>query len=61
MFPFFVGLAYLGRYMLMPFGLGAEVEQQALAFWQPRMFGAPLGVALWAVLGFFNGISRSRA
>jgi MATE family multidrug resistance protein len=48
MFPFFVGLAYLGRYMLMPFGLGAEVEQQALAFWQPRMFGAPLGVALWA-------------
>jgi MATE family multidrug resistance protein len=46
--------------MLMPFGLGAEVEQQALAFWQPRMFGAPLGVALWAVLGFFNGISRTR-
>jgi MATE family multidrug resistance protein len=31
-----------------------------MAFWQPRMLGAPLGVALWAVLGFFNGISRPR-
>jgi MATE family multidrug resistance protein len=58
--PCFVGIAYLGRWFLAPFGLGADVEQQALAFWQPRMFGAPLGVALWAVLGFFNGISRTR-
>jgi MATE family multidrug resistance protein len=31
-----------------------------MAFWQPRMLGAPLGVALWAVLGFLNGISRPR-
>ena len=31
-----------------------------MAFWQPRMLGAPIGVALWAVLGFFNGISRPR-
>ena len=37
-----------------------DVLAQALAFWQPRMLGAPLGVALWAVLGFFNGISRPR-
>ena len=58
--PAFVGIAFLGRWFLMPFGLGADVEQQALAFWQPRMFGAPLAVALWAVLGFFNGISRPR-
>ena len=30
----------------------------ALAYWFPRMLGGPLGVALWAVLGFFNGIGR---
>jgi MATE family multidrug resistance protein len=60
MVPAFVALAFFGRLLLMPFGLGADVEQQAIAFWQPRMFGAPLAVALWAVLGFFNGISRPR-
>ncbi len=27
-------------------------------YWFPRMLGGPLGVALWAVLGFFNGIGR---
>ena len=43
-----------------PFGLDPEVEQQAIAFWQPRMLGAPLGIAAWALLGFFNGISRPR-
>ncbi len=59
-FPFYGGLAWLGGSMLAPFGLPADVEQQALAFWQPRMLGAPLGVALWAILGFFNGISRPR-
>ena len=30
----------------------------ALTYWLPRMLGGPLGVALWAVLGFFNGIGR---
>ena len=36
------------------------MQQQAVAFWWPRMMGAPIGVALWAILGFFNGISRPR-
>jgi MATE family multidrug resistance protein len=58
--PAFVALAHAGGLILLPFDLHADVEMQALAFWQPRMFGAPLGVALWAVLGFFNGISRPR-
>jgi MATE family multidrug resistance protein len=58
--PLFAGLAFLGGTILRPFGLDAEVQQQALAFWQPRMLGAPIGVALWAVLGFFNGIARPR-
>jgi MATE family multidrug resistance protein len=30
----------------------------ALAYWFPRMLAAPLGIALWSVLGFFNGIGR---
>jgi Na+-driven multidrug efflux pump len=58
--PFYAGLAWLGGPLLAPFGLPAEVQEQALAFWQPRMLGAPMGVMLWAILGFFNGISRPR-
>lgn len=56
--PLFALLAWAGAWIYAPFGLTAEVAAQALAFWEPRMLGAPLGVALWAVLGFFNGISR---
>ncbi len=35
-------------------------KRLALEYWWPRMLGAPLGVALWALLGFFNGTSRPR-
>lgn len=58
--PFFALLAWSGPLLFAPFGLPADVSAQAMAFWQPRMLGAPIGVALWAVLGFFNGISRPR-
>ena len=58
--PLYAGLAWSGGAILGPFGLDPEVQRQALAFWQPRMLGAPIGVALWAILGFFNGISRPR-
>ena len=58
--PFFAAFAYLGAPILAPFGLDADVQQQAVAFWWPRMIGAPIGVALWAILGFFNGIARPR-
>jgi len=58
--PFFALLAWSGPLLFAPFGLAHDVSAQAMAFWQPRMLGAPLGVALWAVLGFFNGISRPR-
>ena len=58
--PFFALLAWSGPLLFAPFGLAPDVSAQAMAFWQPRMLGAPLGVALWAVLGFFNGISRPR-
>lgn len=56
--PFFALVAWSGPLLFSPFGLAPEVQSQAMAFWQPRMLGAPLGVALWAVLGFFNGIAR---
>jgi MATE family multidrug resistance protein len=56
--PLFAALAWSGAAIFAPFGLAPEVSAQALAFWEPRMYGAPLGVALWAVAGFFNGISR---
>ena len=58
--PLFAGLAWLGGALLGPFGLDPEVQRHALEFWGPRMLGAPIGVMLWAVLGFFNGISRPR-
>jgi MATE family multidrug resistance protein len=58
--PLFAALAWCGPWLLTPFGLDPEVQRLALEFWGPRMVGAPAGVALWAMLGFFNGISRPR-
>ena len=58
--PVFAALAWCGDPLLTPFGLDDELKRLALEFWAPRMLGAPIGVALWAVLGFFNGISRPR-
>jgi MATE family multidrug resistance protein len=56
--PLFVSLALTGRLLFAPFGLPREITDLALSYWLPRMLGGPLGVALWAVLGFFNGIGR---
>jgi MATE family multidrug resistance protein len=58
--PLFAVLGWYGGALLDPFGLDPLVEQHALEYWWPRMLGAPLGVALWALLGFFNGVSRPR-
>jgi len=56
--PLFVVLAASGRALFSPFGLPPATLDLALTYWFPRMLGAPLGVALYAVLGFFNGIGR---
>jgi MATE family multidrug resistance protein len=56
--PLFVALAAGGRALFSPFGLPAATLDLAVAYWFPRMLGAPLGIALYAVLGFFNGIGR---
>jgi MATE family multidrug resistance protein len=58
--PLFLVLGWYGSALLAPFGLDPQVQQLALEFWWPRMLGAPLAVALWALLGFFNGVSRPR-
>jgi multidrug resistance protein, MATE family len=58
--PVFFAVAHSSHYILAPFGIGHDLEDTAARFWLPRVAGAPLGVAVWGVLGFFNGISRPR-
>ena len=56
--PVFFVIALNGDNLLRPFGLAPEVQALSVQFWQPRMTGAPLAVALWGIIGFFNGIGR---
>jgi MATE family multidrug resistance protein len=56
--PLFAALAWNGASLFAPFGVPDEIMPLALNYWFPRMLGGPLAVALWAVLGFFNGIGR---
>ena len=58
--PVFWFIAMNGNALLNPFGLAPEVQALAVQFWEPRMMGAPLGVALWGMVGFFNGIGRPK-
>lgn len=58
--PLFLSVAYIGPLLLASFDLDPGTEKLALEFWRPRLGGAPLGVALWAALGFFNGIGRPK-
>jgi len=56
--PVFVLLAVSGRGIFGPFGIAPETLRLSLQYWFPRMLGAPLGIALWSILGFFNGVGR---
>jgi MATE family multidrug resistance protein len=58
--PLFFAVALSSHYILAPFGISHEIEATATHFWMPRVAGAPLGVAVWGALGFFNGIGRPR-
>ena len=41
-----------------PSAFRTETLQLALEYWYPRMLGGSLAIALWSLLGFFNGIGR---
>jgi MATE family multidrug resistance protein len=56
--PVFGVLAATGAWLFAPFGIPEDTQRLALDYWSPRMLGAPLGIALWSVLGFFNGVGR---
>jgi MATE family multidrug resistance protein len=58
--PLFFAVGASGRLILAPFGFSPEIDSLAAAFWFPRVGGAAFGVAVWGVLGFFNGIGRPR-
>jgi MATE family multidrug resistance protein len=54
-------LAGAARHLILaPFGFDPGIEGLAAAFWFPRVAGAFVGAAVWAMLGFFNGIGRPR-
>jgi multidrug resistance protein, MATE family len=56
--PLFVLSGFSMRLLLAPFGLPAHLVNLADAFWLPRVAGSIFGAAVWALLGFFNGIGR---
>jgi multidrug resistance protein, MATE family len=58
--PLFVLAGLSLRGLLRPFGLPAHLADLAAAFWLPRVSGSIFGAAVWALLGFFNGIGRPR-
>jgi MATE family multidrug resistance protein len=58
--PLFLAVGASGRWILAPFGFSTHIVDLASSFWLPRLGGAPCGMALWALLSFFNGIGRSR-
>jgi MATE family multidrug resistance protein len=58
--PLFIAVGFSARAMLVPFGFNAPIVELASRFWLPRVGGAPCGMALWALLSFFNGIGRAR-
>jgi multidrug resistance protein, MATE family len=58
--PLFIALGAAGKAILTPFGFPPGVATLAQEFWFPRVAGAPFGVAASAMIGFFNGIGRTR-
>jgi multidrug resistance protein, MATE family len=56
--PLFVLLAWNGARIFAPFDIPRDTLRLALDYWFPRMLGGPLGIALWSLLGFFNGVGR---
>jgi MATE family multidrug resistance protein len=60
MTPLFIAAGLVIRPVLAPFGLAPHLVSLAADFWLPRVGGSAFGAAVWALLGFFNGIGRTR-
>jgi MATE family multidrug resistance protein len=58
--PVFLAVGASAHLILAPFAFSPTIEQLAAQFWFPRVGGAAFGAAVWAMLGFFNGIGRPR-
>ncbi len=58
--PLFVAVGAASHLLLAPFGFAPPIEDLASQFWFPRVAGSAFGAAVWAMLGFFNGIGRPR-
>ncbi len=56
--PAFTALALSGSWIFSPFGIAPGTLRLALDYWFPRILTAPFAIALWSLLGFFNGIGR---
>jgi MATE family multidrug resistance protein len=58
--PLFIAAGASGNVLLNPFGLDPHIQSLAVEFWLPRVAGASLGAAAYALFGFFNGIGQPR-
>ncbi len=58
--PLFVVAGLSMRWVLSPFGLPTHLVDLAAAFWLPRVSGSIFGAAVWALLGFFNGVGHPK-
>ncbi|MBS0394864.1 MAG: MATE family efflux transporter [Proteobacteria bacterium] len=59
--PAFVAIGFLGPPLLRALHLDPEVTRLALEYWWPRLVaGGPLGLLVWSLTSFFNGIGRAR-
>lgn len=56
--PLLVAIGASSHFILRPFGFSPAIEGLAADFWLPRVAGSVFGIAVWAMLGFFNGIGR---
>ncbi|AFY78089.1 putative efflux protein, MATE family [Pleurocapsa sp. PCC 7327] len=56
--PVFVLLAFSGSGLFSLFQLSPTVEQLAIDYWMPRLFGGAIAVANFALTAFFNGIGQ---
>src|SRR5258708_3665690 len=56
--PLFALLSLTGSWLFSPFDLPPETLRLALEYLFPRMLGGAVAIALWSLLGLFNGIRR---